>query len=427
MPRKMDHLFTTLLLLRYLAMNRLFLCSLLIALLGTTACGSNNDNNDNNTSTPDATQDVTQDDSKDKSTDETPVPDTSSDTPADDSTPDGTSDDEGSDSDETSDCGDNCTYPTATEARAATLTAAADMICDGAFTCPYDVSPLTQSFIRGIAKREDCTQEVLRRLQDQGVGLSGRIERAISQGRLNYNPSLAERCVPQQVANYAANACSPNPNFRKGVDADCQGVYTGMVAIGGNCGSAFECAPGSFCGQGQDPNACYGVCADATCGGQACSDRQYCDQDTSTCTDLYTRQAAAACTFDSQCAEGLVCDGNICTDRTDLNSPYFTDPNADCTKGNGKECLPGKFCDITRINPATISGRCADIRERFDTCDNESLCAPGLYCDSQFGGSNECEFVKSEGAMCRRNNECESNQCNGIRCESAPSNVCSVP
>ena len=209
-------------------------------------------------------------------------------------------------------------------------------------------------------------------------------DEAVKNKRLSYNATAGKACA----ADLAAEGCSVDAAFDD--PADCDQVYTGLVAVGGVCMSSLECAAGNWCDAGASTgtDGCAGVCKANTATGATCDPNDphcgaadYCDGTSMKCTTAAT--AEQACDDSPQCATGLFCKGFIPAD--DTTTPPTPETPGVC-KGRGQlgdACTSGFFgdtdCQIGLTCPDTTSV-CTAPLVAGSTCSSGSECADGLAC-----------------------------------------------
>lgn len=153
------------------------------------------------------------------------------------------------------------------------------------------------------------------------------LERALANGTVRFDPDAASACLAA-----IASSCT----FGWGQHPSCDRALIGTQAIGGSCGSDFECAPGLHC-EGIDP--CVGTCArDA--------------------------QLGDSCAMGERCAAGLACD---------------YDGSGRCETATHESRAEGEPC-------GTISSPADGVVV--------AVCGPELYC------SETCRAFPPEGAIC---------------------------
>lgn len=187
-----------------------------------------------------------------------------------------------------------------------------------------------------------------------------------------------------------------------------------------------------------------GLSYDASCGGESVgiyrdvgcgAIEDVFDEDQCRPCKLYygTKGVGQACSqLDDQiyddCAQGLLCDGEICADPCDR-------------KGEGEPCIghaceAGLTCVITEngagqtsacTRPAKLGQSCVDVWCEDDlVCDEmgkcavapkigepcTSVCADGAWCDYADLEAPVCRAAKGEGEPCTVSEECRSGLCN---------------
>lgn len=135
-----------------------------------------------------------------------------------------------------------------------------------------------------------------------------RFDKAIAEGRLRYNPKLAEQCLTSHRQRSCSNL-QDVPPFSTELPG-CGAVLEPLVSAGGTCGSDRECRTG-YCASG--PNSNETTCRVPPTQGEACPNLRcrsglYCDRFQAELTCKFKREHGESCTEDVQCRSGI-CDG----------------------------------------------------------------------------------------------------------------------
>lgn len=194
------------------------------------------------------------------------------------------------------------------------------------------------------------------------------IQAAVDAGKASYDGTKAQGCLDAFKNVSCAELGVTEP-------AACKAVVVGTVAEGGDCTSTPECAGDAFC---KHENTCPGTCT--VKGG-----------------------AGAACSADSQCGDGVVCN-----ERT-RKCVVPVGPGASCGGADGPDCSVGLFCR-GEDGETGKAGTCATIDEVFsakvgETCGLDTvLCTTDLGCAvvgvSAAGAKFACAGKVSSGADC---------------------------
>lgn len=213
------------------------------------------------------------------------------------------------------------------------------------------------------------------------------------------------------------------------------GLLLGGTLVG--CGAPAEPEEGAAVGQiGQ------AVCVPGDGGGDlgcGCTLNDQCtgfDDDTRTlvcdvpamgagkCTDclaLVSRPVGCACSVDSDCAMGLVCNGRTCQALRSRGEFCVRDTDCGSDMKGTMGCLPTKSwcgpleddypCDF---GSDCLSGNCSlgvcTSGGTGTSCAVDADCAAPLICNTVFG---VCMDKQPDGKLCFRNAECQ-NQCNSF-------------
>jgi len=180
---------------------------------------------------------------------------------------------------------------------------------------------------------------------------------------------------------------------------DIAGKFGSCTPIDGEPhGARSKCSAGSSsceartCAGTKDSKTCVGYAAatETTCAPSKCEGTVYVGKgtcngagacavpDTQTCTPYVCDSAGCrtGCTKDEHCAEGFVCDHEVCIARVARCSADRL--SSQKTDGTSESCSP-YLC--------TTSGACGD------RCTSSTACAPGALCDP---ASNACVFPSSD-------------------------------
>lgn len=234
------------------------------------------------------------------------------------------------------------------------------LYCDLAFSC---CTAMEQSlYFNNLPTIPKTVAECSPAIQAQlDMFIFAGLKDAVNAGRLKYDGALAGTCFGQVEVQCAV--LSQNGPLS---DPQCDKVFVGLVADGGDCGQDNECAvAGSYCPIPQ--GAMLGKCAALPKEGEACA---------------FFR-----------CADGLGCDTvngmNVCVK-----------PGPDGQACASTDACISKYCDFTAM-------KCAQPKAIGDTCVGSYECKDG-YCDSQ---SKKCVALKAGGEACTSFDECESFDC----------------
>ncbi len=134
-----------------------------------------------------------------------------------------------------------------------------------------------------------------------------------------------------------------------------------------------------------------------------------------------TRPIGCACTDDSDCHSGLVCNGRSCQPLRQRGEYCFHDSDCDSVMGVSMTCLPtkswcgplggGTYCDF---NSDCLSGRCqaglCSPSGPGAKCASDADCLAPQVCNQVL---KHCVDPQPDGQPCARNVECQ-NQCNSF-------------
>lgn len=258
---------------------------------------------------------------------------------------------------------------------------------------------------------------------------------SFAEGHATFDADRAAECLEAR-STYLCDETATYPR----VDP-CDAVFEGLRTAGETCREG-ECIDGYSCDTG---STCHGTCVatmspcpvcdedewcdglSGTCravaaegepcrGGSACQDGLVCDDEGlnfGECIVAGSRSAGAACVVNDECAEGLICESDVCT------AYVVEDEGGTC---GDAACEPGLVCYVLSGDP---TGTCEPPHELGDPCvEPFGDCGAGLYCDAS---TNLCAAMKANGATCAEVFECQSFYCDSStnECEAPP--VCEIP
>jgi hypothetical protein len=279
-------------------------------------------------------------------------------------------------------------------------------------------------------------------------------------GSIRFDGAAARTCLDQVTA-----ACVTTDTDLQRV---CRRAFTGTVAVGGGCWRSEQCAPGNFCDHtATTARACPGACRAQVGVGAMCNTDRQClgwSDGTAACTSgrcatLRTGTPAAegqrcgdienadmtvtrtACAANLGCRSGMcrrivaagapcvaamdVCAaGTFCAQRPGTTGTTCT-PGADLIRST-----PGGTCNPTPGRPVICNPTARLTCNAMMTCEslgngamgsrctpggdlNATTCNEGLRCDPT---SSTCVARFATGAMCQRDADCLSGECEDSRC-----------
>ncbi len=333
------------------------------------------------------------------------------------------------------------------------------VVCRKVFECPWRVDG---ELFLGFARYPDqaaCADRILELTKN---GATGDLRAALASERTSFDGEAAAACKAALEASLDDfNACTDYEDIRPKA---CEDIVVGTVAVGENCADDQECADGGPCVRQGD--VCYGTCAPAnTCGGQECTDSEYCrdddgletckpivdvgdtcdvssvcvdgasclidgDSDLGTCVEYASRAAGEPCSFlDKFCAVGLACTDGVC------GSPRieFGEAGEGCDFDN-TICTPGVVCtDLSFSQEGGISGTCGTPQKAGEECYYFFECEAGLTCvgsslDGDTPVAGTCGDLLAEGEACSRSFDCTSGMCFSGVCQAPSTRMsCDLP
>ncbi len=224
--------------------------------------------------------------------------------------------------------------------------------------------------------------------------------KGVAAGRLAYDEALAGECL--QALRTAE--CGNFEAVFEDMPEECEHVFTGLVAEGGDCYREEECSEGLYCDESVSdcPGQCqpYKGLGDSCLGGDCDPDVAGCDWDQGVCVEL--KGAGESCEY-VDCREGLVCDYDsdpeVCLDPAPAGSS--------CTSSRG--CDAGLQCVAGKCTGPAGPGQACNLGEEFEGI--LYACQPNYYCDADIihqQSIGTCQPKKGSGAECIIFYECNS-------------------
>ncbi|MDI7268453.1 MAG: hypothetical protein QME96_10700 [Myxococcota bacterium] len=249
---------------------------------------------------------------------------------------------------------------------------------------------------------------------------------AVARGTVRYDGNAARTCF-DRAAGMSCEQIDREP------PAECELVFVGTVAPGGQCTEEEECLNG-WCDTG---SACPGRCVayrrvgeSCTGSGERCEPNTDCD-DSGRCATEPPRQYAGEgqtcgggighwCGYGLYCGEAGTCvrlppimsEGQTCGDWIGYCNPALACHEGTCRRlpaTVGAECAEETLpCALARnlvCDPST--SRCIAIPGAGEPCLAGSYCGPGTFC----GGDRTCRATLADGASCTDDDQCSSGNC----------------
>ena len=281
--------------------------------------------------------------------------------------------------------------------------------------------------------------------------------------------ALSWSCKEEDDKNSAGEICIS--------DFFCQ---DGLSCINGTCSSGglnepcrypFQCADSLFCNssgrceQKKNENmacdtndacneslVCYNdLCRRVGEKGDPCKDDSHC-KGALVCGNNICGEGEVgdSCTYKSDCQAGLICHNNTCSDKriatascgndSDCNSGLFCGNDKRCNAGDmGDSCTFDRNCPSATLS--CINNNCANLSSASQTCDSNSDCNTGLFCNNssppvcqtKLSLGEDCQTYeqcqsdicvtvcinpKADGETCEQDRECISNRCGNNLCSS---------
>jgi hypothetical protein len=191
---------------------------------------------------------------------------------------------------------------------------------------------------------------------------------AIGAQKVTYDGTRAKQCIDA----LSKQSCDLSAHDSRIQPAVCAAMFNGTLAGGAACSINIECASGTC----ELPM----TCPEAGCCVGACRASQAPDK------------VGGACAKDHDCANGLVCAG-------DMTCHALAKATEDCT--NDHECADGLGC----INPlATMPGTCRALPHLGEPCPYLRCADENLRCDE--ASTHSCVLLGLTGATCATSTEC---------------------
>jgi len=224
---------------------------------------------------------------------------------------------------------------------------------------------------------------------------------AVKAGRLTYDPASAARCL----SALGSAPCTANALLTR--VADCDAVFTPVVAVGSQCFSSGECV-GGYC---DAPEGCAGTCRAHLATGANCANAtqcdpgtDFCDPGSESCTTLPV--AGASCSGEGSCGPALFC---VVSGSNTTGACQSAGSAGDVCRPltlAGSTCSPGLYCDTT-ASPAVCAARLG----QGSTCASDAACSDTLACvgltlDPASGAvtaSGKCGPLLDVGSACDPN------------------------
>lgn len=311
----------------------------------------------------------------------------------------------------------------------------ADAVCDAYEGC---LGPIYALFANGA----DCRVNA-----EKGVrsGEFPKFQGAIDAGKVSYDGSKVAACL----ASLSGRTCS---QLLDRFPAECEAVFAGTVAQGGDCSLDVECEGAAFC---KSDGVCPGKCTAPLSAGQACTSSDQCQSglDCSDDTGLCAAPAAQGASCGSglpECTPGTICLGGdedtgapgtclaidsvftaaigaSCDPATTLCATggacaliSVTPPDTlvwqcvssteypaggACKIGFPDACAAGQYCDVP---PQSVDGTCRPVPSAGEACTHAAgrPCQSGLVCVNDV-----CTALAENGQPCAGNAGCYSDRC----------------
>jgi hypothetical protein len=225
-----------------------------------------------------------------------------------------------------------------------------------------------KSLLRDAYEGNDCVSYVTQQLSDRHLHW---LAQSVSAGHVTFRPDRLDECERDIAALGCAVTSRPLPD-------SCETAIEGKAAVDDECWIDQDCKGTAYCDKGTQE----------TCPGH--------------CATLQTR--GLPCSSSSQCASGLVCEGDSCVE------PKVEGDSCDARMAGGA-CPPGLVCQGRAGSLTCQSVQTLYVGKLDEACDAlGKLCESGLVCESQSSANTAglCKPISDKGGQCRAS---EPSQC----------------
>jgi hypothetical protein len=205
--------------------------------------------------------------------------------------------------------------------------------------------------------------------------LCGAVAASVAAGTLRFDATRIRQCKAAVLARSCSDLSIP------GILEGCE-MFAPVSAVGGSCGTPYDCA-GGWCKVG---TACPGTCTAVTADDQACTTSDRCAPG-STCANGFCRryrQVTEACSPDAPCDPFTAyCDGN---------------PGTCQAKRQSGGCSLFECVATYRCTPPLIGGSCNPAKAVDTSCTSgQYQCELFSHCSNV---TNQCELYATVGGNC---------------------------
>lgn len=232
---------------------------------------------------------------------------------------------------------------------------------------------------------------------------SGGSERAVAAGYSSFDSARAQSCLSQLAAYPCGSSSGPPP--------DCSGITSPAAAPNGSCFSTADCTDTTL---GCNGGTCMRRCTAGGNLGESC-------RPDGTCTAPFVcaggvcrnrTPAGSPCTFEAECGAGAFCNSmRVCETLPGIGSPcasfrcvaeaYCSASQCLARKAANAACSFSSECaDGLRCTPARVCGPQGAVGDACTSASGD--CAPTLFCNS----NRQCAVKGPAGAACRSFSDC---------------------
>ena len=248
----------------------------------------------------------------------------------------------------------------------------------------------------------------------------GQAMASVDDGRAEYNSDKADECI--DLIGSLSNCDILADVDEDALDDACDGVFTGLIELGGVCYASEECAGDASCDfPCNSDECCAGTCvADevepdpdpvaigADCSEADCVDGAYCGDDPEVCVAAANEGEACPGFGADYCVDGLFCDAFF--EASTCYRPGAEGETCDPARGFGiVACVrTDLWCDPadTTCKKRPAPGEACDIE--VDNCIDYAYCVAGT-CVAKPGAGEACGGT--DEIDCLGDLECESQLC----------------
>lgn len=219
-------------------------------------------------------------------------------------------------------------------------------------------------------------------------------------GRLAYDRAIGDACHKAWQGAEKWGLCDLNDIEASRLETSCEGVFTGTVKEAGNCLLDSECVEGLACEGEVSEDACYATCTAGPCG--VCAEDEYCNGEAC----LSRLGENRLCLSTEQCQEGLFCNQETLKCEPSPPEPVEPEPELPMIVQLGQPCRDQGQIPMILCRPGTVclpsdmegQSTCQYPSKEGDPCLFDEYCAFGLSCDYDFDlDEGKCVIQQESG------------------------------